>query len=122
MIEQLKEILIPYLPTLMSSGMACLVAMFLKKANASSLVLKTDKREILDHVDKVTSSNAIITDELKKTFAKTNGNIQGLSDDLHLTMDALADVLTENKTLHEQLEQIKKELIELKATVRKKED
>lgn len=122
MIEQLKEILIPYLPTLMSSGMACLVAMFLKKANASSLVLKTDKREILDKVKTATEQTQLAKHAICDAYAKSTANLQLLSDDIHVTMEALGDVLNENQTLHQQLEQIKKELVELKATVRKKEE
>lgn len=122
MIDQMIETLVQYLPTLMSSCLAFLVASFVKRANASSLVLKTDKREILDNVKTLARQTEDAKNNVSAAYTAMATRASVLMSVFDETTELLRDCIAENHTLHEQLEQIKKELVELKATVRKKEE
>lgn len=119
MINEVTAILVQYFPTLLEGFMACLVAGFLRHANASTIELKEEKAKVIERLRTVEQKANEINANAIYTINETRDYISEYSEELQAALETIEEQIEENRSLKSTIQELKKEIIELKALARK---
>lgn len=119
MINEVTAILVQYFPTLLEGFMACIVAGFLRHANASNIELKEEKSKVIERLRTVEQKASEINVNANRTINEVRDDISECSEELKYALDVIHAQIEENRSLQSTIQELKKEIVELKALARK---